>query len=90
MDFECIETWLELTEFRVIGQVLKPQELNLHLGHRDTSLICPHYQGSCTRIQEGRECRIRDLPLLNRPITLRLPVRQFQCTECHYPPVGDK
>jgi hypothetical protein len=36
MDFECIETWLELPEFCVIGQVIRPHELELHLERRDT------------------------------------------------------
>jgi hypothetical protein len=34
MDFEFIETLLELPEFRVIGQVLRPRELELHLERR--------------------------------------------------------
>jgi hypothetical protein len=28
MDYECIETWLELPEFRVIGQVIGPTSWN--------------------------------------------------------------
>ncbi|ETX02287.1 MAG: hypothetical protein ETSY1_04145 [Candidatus Entotheonella factor] len=31
MDFQFIETLLELPEFRVISQVLQPRELELHL-----------------------------------------------------------
>ena len=53
MDFACIETWLELPEFRVSGQVIRPQELEWHLERRDTSLVCPCCQGSCARIKEA-------------------------------------
>ena len=35
MDFHCIETWLGLPEFRVIDQVLGPQQLEVHLERRD-------------------------------------------------------
>ena len=55
MDFACIETWLELPEFRVTGQVMRPHDLELHLERRDTYLVCPRCQGSCARIKEGRQ-----------------------------------
>ena len=29
MDFQCIETLLDLPEFRVIGQVIRPHELRI-------------------------------------------------------------
>ena len=29
MDFECIETWLALPEFRVTGQVMRPHDLRM-------------------------------------------------------------
>ena len=86
MDFECIETWLELPEFRVTGQVMRPHELELHLERRDMSLVCPRCQGSCARIKEGRQRCLRDLPILDRPVTLRLHLGRFQCSACHHRP----
>ena len=86
MDFECIETWLELPEFRVTGQVMRPHDLELHLERRDTSLVCPRCQGSCARIKEGRQRCIRDLPILDRPVTLRLPLGRLKCSDCHHRP----
>ena len=86
MDFACIETWLALPEFRVTGQVMRPHTLELHLERRDTYLICPRCQGSCTRIKEGRQRCIRDLPILERPVTLRLHLRRFQCADCDHRP----
>ncbi len=86
MDFQCIETVLELPEFRVTDQVIKPHELALHLERRDTYLVCPRCQGGCARIKEGRERCIRDLPMLNRPLTLRLHLRRFECSDCHHRP----
>ena len=86
MDFECIETWLALPEFRVTGQVMRPHNLELHLERRDTDLVCPHCQGSCARIKEGRQRCLRDLPILERPVTLRLHLRRLQCSACHHRP----
>ena len=86
MDFECIETWLALPEFRVTGQVMRPHDLELHLERRDTYLVCPRCQGSCARIKEGRQRCLRDLPILDRPVTLRLHLRRFQCSDCHHRP----
>lgn len=86
MDCECIATWLALPAFRVTGQVMRPHNLALHLERRDTDLVCPRCQGSCTRINEGRQRCSRDLPILDRPVTLRLPLGRFQCPACHQRP----
>ena len=86
MDFECIDALLDLPEFRVIDQVIRPHELELHLERRDTYLVCPRCQGCCERIKEGRARCIRDLPMLDRPVTLQLHVRRFKCSDCHHRP----
>ncbi len=77
MDFECIEAWLELPEFRVTNQVIRSHELELHLERRDTYLVCPRCQGCCERIKDGRARCIRDLPMFERPVTLRLHLRSL-------------
>ena len=86
MDFECIEAWLALPEFRVTGQVMRPHTLELYLERRDTALVCPRCQGNCARIKEGRQRCLRDLPILDRPVTLRLHLKRFQCSGCHHRP----
>ena len=86
MDFECIDALLDLPEFRVTNQVIRPHELELHLERRDTYLVCPRCQGCCARIQDGRARCIRDLPMLDRPVTLRLHLRRFQCSACDHRP----
>src|SRR5712691_5608088 len=53
MDFDCLEALLGLPEFRVIDQVLNPQQLDLHL---------------------------------ERPVTLWLHRRRFNCGACHHRP----
>ena len=83
MDFQCIEALLELPEFRATGQIIRPHGLELHLERRNTYLVCPRCQGYCSRINEGRDRCIRDLPILDRPVTLRLHIRRFECSDCH-------
>jgi transposase len=86
MDFHCIEMLLNLPEFRVIDQVIRPRELQLSLERRDSYLVCPHCQGCCFRIKESRERCIRDLPILDRPLTLQVHIRRFKCSDCHHRP----
>jgi transposase len=86
MDFHCIEMLLNLPEFRVIDQVIRPRELQLSLERRDSYLVCPHCQGCCFRIKESRERCIRDLPILDRPVTLQVHIRRFKCSDCHHRP----
>lgn len=86
MDFHCIEMLLDLPEFQVIGQVLRPREVQLDLERREASLVCLYCQGGCSRIKEGRDRCIRDLPILDRPVTLRLHIRRLQCTDCRHRP----
>jgi transposase len=86
MDFACLETWLALPEFRVTGQVMRPHTLAWHLERRDTALVCPRCEGSCARIKEGRQRCRRDVPILDRPVTLRLHLRRFQGSAGHHRP----
>jgi transposase len=86
MDFQCIEALLELPECRATGQIIRPHGLALHLERRNTYLVCPRCQGYGSRIKEGRDRCIRALPILDRPVTLRLHIRRFECSDCHYRP----
>jgi transposase len=86
MDFDCIEAWLALPEFRVIDQVIGPKQLDLHLERRDISLVCPRCQTCCCRVKERRPRCLRDLPILERPVVLWLHLRRFQCPECRCRP----
>jgi transposase len=65
---------------------MRPHTLELYLERRDTALVCPRCQGNCARIKEGRQRCLRDLPILDRPVTLRLHLKRFQCSDCHHRP----
>src|SRR5712692_5476348 len=86
MDFHGIEALLGLPEFRVRGQRLGPQQLDLPLERRDTSIVCPRCQACCSRVKESRPRCLRDLPILERPVMLWLPMRRFECRGCQHRP----
>jgi len=86
MDFHCIEVWLGLPEFRVIHQVLGPQQLALHLERRDHHIVCPQCGTCCSRVKERRPRCLRDLPILEHPVMLWLHLRRFECPDCRHRP----
>ena len=86
MDFHCLEVLLGLPEFRVIHQVLGPQQLELHLERRDHHLVCPQCGTCCSRVKESRPRCIRDLPILECPVVLWLHLRRFECPDCRHRP----
>jgi transposase len=86
MDVYGIEALLGLPELCVFDQVIRPTWLELHLERRETSIVCPRCQTCCSRIQESRSRCLRDLPILERPVVLRLHLRRFECPACHHRP----
>jgi hypothetical protein len=69
MDYHCIEALLDLPEFRVIHQVTRPQQLDLHLERRACRIVCPQCQTCCSRVKESRPRCLRDLPILGKILT---------------------
>jgi transposase len=86
MDVYGIESLLGLPEFRVVDQIIRPKQLELHLQRRETSIVCARCQTCCSHVQDSRPRCLRDLPILERPVVLRLHLRRFECPECHHRP----
>jgi transposase len=86
MDFHCIEALLGLPEFRVINQIIGPKRLDLHLERTNLSIVCPRCEAACFNVKENRTRRIRDLPILERPVMLWRHMRRFQCPDCRHRP----
>lgn len=86
MDVYGIEALLGLPEFRVVDQVIRPKQLELHLQRRATSIVCPRCQTCCSHVQDSRPRCLRDLPILERPVLLWLYLRRFACPECPHRP----
>lgn len=82
MDFYCMEAIIDLPEFHVIHQVIRPQQLDLHLERRERTIVCPHCATCCSQVKESRTRSIRDLPMLERPVMLWLHLRRFECRAC--------
>jgi len=86
MDFHCIEALLGLPEFRVVNQVIGPKHLDLHLERQEFYIVCPRCAAACFGVKASRTRRLRDLPILERPVTLWLHLRRFQCPDCQHRP----
>ena len=88
MDVDGIEALLGLPEFRVFDLVIHPNQLDLHLQRRDSTLVCPRCQTCCSRFNDSRPRCIRDLPILEHPVVLWLHLRRFECPGrgCHHRP----
>jgi transposase len=83
MDSPCIETVLDLPEFRVFNFELRDSALYLHLERRERFIVCPRCQRVCQRTKESSRTRCsRDLPLLEHPVVLGLHMRRFECKPC--------
>jgi transposase len=88
MDVDGIEALLGLPEFRVFDLVIHPNQLDLHLQRRDSTIVCPRCQTCCSRFNDSRPRCIRDLPILEHPVVLWLHLRRFECPDrgCHHRP----
>lgn len=86
MAFHCLDVLLGLPEFRVIPQVLGPQQLALPLERRDQHVVCPPCGPCCSRVQESRPRCLRDLPILEHPVMRWLHLRRFACPDCRHRP----
>jgi transposase len=86
MNFACIEAVLSLPEFRVIHQVIRPQQLECHLERRAPFIVCPRCQTCCSRVQERRPRCMRALPIRERPVVLWLHLRRCACSDGRHRP----
>ena len=86
MDVYGIDAVLGLPEFHVVDQVIHPTQFDWHLQRRETSIVCPRCQTCCSHVQDSRPRCLRDLPILERPVVLRLHLRRFECPECPHRP----
>ena len=88
MDVDGMEALLGLPEFRVFDLLIHPNQLDLHLQRRDSTLVCPRCQTCCSRFNDSRPRCIRDVPILEHPVVLWLHLRRFECPGpgCHHRP----
>jgi transposase len=82
MDFRSTEELLALPEFRIMGQQSTDKDVVLHLERHAASIDCPNCGATCNAITEVRSRLGRDLPILGRPVHLRVRMRRFRCPGC--------
>ena len=86
MDVYGIAALLGLPALPMIDQVIRPKRLDVPLERRETAIVCPRCQKCCSRVKARRSRCLRDLPILERPVMLWLPLRRFECAGCPHRP----
>ena len=83
-----LEFWdgvLQLDEFEVVHQAedVVTKTLQFTVVPRLGAAVCPHCGGLCTQTQQTRDRDgIRDLPIGERVVVLRVRIREFRCDAC--------
>ena len=78
-------TALNLTGFEVVAATVEQAERTMRLTvvPKVPVAVCPHCGGVCGEVHQTRELDgVRDLPLADRAVELRVRVAQFWCSPC--------
>ncbi len=81
--FKTITIPLELPEFHVINQVIDKDCYIAEVKKDSSTERCP-YCGCLTQALHDQRTRIvRDLPILNKPLYLKIHIDRFRCKNCN-------
>ena len=78
-------TALNLSGFEVVSATVEQAERTIRLTvvPRHPVAVCPHCGGVCDEVHQTRDLEgVRDLPLADRAVELRVRVAQFWCSPC--------
>ena len=78
-------TALNLSGFEVVSATVEPSERTIRFTvvPRHPVAVCPHCGGVCDEVHQTRDREgVRDLPLADRAVELRVRVAQFWCSPC--------
>ena len=78
-------TALNLPGFEVVSATVEPSERTIRLTvvPRHSVAVCPHCGGVCGEVNKSRDLDgMRDLPITDRAVELRVRVAQFWCSPC--------
>jgi len=72
LPFATVESFREIDDF-----------IYLKIGLINEEIFCPHCQKKITEIHQTEYVLIRDLSVFGRKVYLKVPRRQFYCSDCH-------
>lgn len=81
MDFH-LDTLLNLPSVTVESCIYQDKEVYLILQFLTEGSCCPHCGSPSEELHQNRPVLIRDLPVFGRIIYLKVPRRQFYCSNC--------
>jgi transposase len=72
LPFATVESFQEIDDF-----------IYFKIGLINEEIFCPHCQKEITEIHQTEYVLIRDLSVFGRKVYLKVPRRQFYCSDCH-------
>ena len=77
-----LDTLLNLPNVTVKQCQMIDEGICLNLGLLNSGVNCPHCHQYSEEINQTRFILVRDLPIVGRPLYLKVPRRQFTCQNC--------
>ena len=81
MDFH-LDTLLNLPDVMVESCIYQDNEVYFGLRFLTEESCCPHCGSHSEKLHQNRPVLIRDLPVFGRIVYLKVPRRQFYCSNC--------
>jgi transposase len=76
---------LNLAGIEVEDYSIEPEHIVLHVKAFSCQSTCPHYGTVSKTVHQNYFHPVRDLPVMNRPVTLMVNRRQLKCHVCGKP-----
>ncbi len=77
-----LDTLLNLPNVTVESCIYQDNEVYLILRFLTEESCCPHCGNPSEKLHQNRPVLIRDLPVFGRVVYLKVPRRQFSCSNC--------
>ncbi|RUQ27337.1 ISL3 family transposase, partial [Peribacillus cavernae] len=74
---------LELPEFEVVNQEIFPTHYFVHVEKKAEEERCTYCGFHSLVVHDKRTRKVRDLPILNKPLYVNLYVNRYRCQNCH-------
>jgi transposase len=81
--FHMFSVLLELPEFEVVNQEIFPSHYFVHVEKKAEEERCTYCGFHSSVVHDKRTRKVRDLPILNKPLYLKLYVNRYRCQNCN-------
>jgi len=85
LDKPTLQALLNLPGVDVEDYHITPDSLTLQVEYHSATATCPRCGTLSSHLHQNHFNQIRDLPIVNRPVVLKVNRRQFKCKTCKKP-----